>query len=268
MLEVLTEAGIDCEVVTGTSAGALIGAAYCCGKLASFKEKAMEISLTDIPSLLSPSWSLQGLFSGKNALEFLNDSLTVDLIEELPKKFGATAVDLLSGDLVEFKSGEIRSVLRSTISIPALFTPVASEGRLLVDGGLIDVLPIHLARELGAEFVIAIDLYGSTAESPVPLVEQKKGIQNALAFISEKMRGKRSKRMNLISVIESTFAAIQKNSTQMRLKEFPADLLIQPAVLKVGVLDFHRAQPVIEIGRIAALEALPRLQAALRDSEG
>jgi NTE family protein len=269
VLEVLTEAGIDCQVVTGTSAGALIGAAYCCNKLSEMKAKTKTISLKDIPSILSPAWSMQGFSNGKNALDFLSDFMTVDRIEDLPKSFGATAVDLLKGELVEFSSGDLREVLRSTISIPGLFTPIAIDGRLLVDGGVVEVLPIDLTRKLGADFVIAVDLYGSNAEAPVSLPARKplwpKGLKSALSYISGNPRGEKAKQLNLIKIIEATIAAIQKSSTQLRLREHPADILIQPAVSKVGALDFHRAEPVIEIGRIAAQEILPLLREKLKE---
>lgn len=270
ILEVFSEAGIEFDIVTGTSAGALVGAAYSCGKLSSMKEFSQQIALRDIPHLFSPSWSFEGVFSGKNALEHISEALPVERLELLPKKFGATAVDLLKGELVEYTEGNLKSVLRSSISIPGLFTPVSSEGRLLVDGGIIEVLPVRLARHLGADFVVAIDLYGSSAPSPIPLNQGKelwpKGIQTALNFLSEKIRGGKSKSMksmNLIKVIEATFAVIQKTSTALRLEKFPADVLIQPAVANVGVLDFHRAEPIIEIGRITAREALPGLKAIL-----
>lgn len=267
VLQELAEAGIEFDVVTGTSAGSLVGAAYCCGKLETFGEKAKSITLTDIPSLLSPSWSLHGLFSGKNAIEFLSDVLTADTIEALPKTFGATSVDLIGSELIEFVSGDLRSALRASISIPGLFTPVFKDGRTLVDGGLIEVLPVHLARKLGATFLVAVDLYGSNAPSPVALSSPKKpnGILNAMSYISQKVLRREADRMNLIQVVEATFSTLQKHCTELRLRENPADLLIRPAVSKVGVLDFHRAEPVIEIGRIAAKEILPQLKKALED---
>jgi NTE family protein len=267
VLEVFSEHGIDFEIVTGTSAGALVGASYACSSLEALRTIAGDIKLTDIPLLLSPSWSLEGLFSGRNALDRLNAALTIERIENLPKKFGATAVDLLRGELVEFTDGDVKTVLRSSFAIPGLFTPVSLDGRLLVDGGIIEVLPVSLCRRLGADKIVAVDLYGSSAPPPIQLKQKKelwpKEIQSALSFLSERIRGGKSQRMNLIKVIEATMAVIQKNSTELRLANNPAEIVIRPAVSQVGVLDFHRSEAIIEIGRIAAREALSEVKSLL-----
>ena len=267
VLEVLSKAGINCQIVTGTSAGALVGAAFCSNKLDALKERSKEISLKDIPMLLSPSWSRQGLFSGKNTLELLNDLLSVELIEDLPIIFGATAVDLLTAELIEFHQGNLKSIVRSSISIPGIFTPISWNEKLLVDGSLREVLPVHLARKLGADFVIGVDLYSSTAEAPV-LVPPRKvlwpaGIQNAISFLSEKILGTKEPQLNIIRILEMTAFIVQKQLTELRLRDNPVDFMICPSVARVGMLDFHRSEPVVEIGRIAARNALPEIERLL-----
>lgn len=263
VLEALTAAGFDFQIVTGTSAGALVGASYAANSLDKLKSLACEIKLTDIPLLLSPSWSMEGLFSGKNVLENLRLTLGVKHFEELSRVFGSTAVDLFSGELMEFTSGELETALRASFAIPGLFTPVTSGERLLVDGGISEVLPVELCRRLGADKVIAIDLYGSTEKTPLDLHAKKERnpIQSALSFLSEKILDRQSKRMNLIKIIEATISVIQKNITSLRLATHPADFVIQPKVRDVGTLDFHRAEVVIQLGRMAALEAVPQLGA-------
>ena len=246
ILEVLTEAGIDCDIVTGTSSGALVGAAYASGRLAQLRELSKNISLRSIPRMLSPAWSREGLFSGKNAFDMLSGAISAETIEELDKPFGAVAVDLLKSELVEFTRGNLKTILRASISIPGLFTPVSLDGQLLVDGGIIEVVPVELNRKLGADFIIAVDLYSSLEVTTSPALP-----------------GAKEKKMNLIRVIESTLATIQRTSTQLRLKEYPAEIVICPAVAKVTFLDFHRSETVIEIGRNAALAALPKIRELL-----
>ncbi len=273
VLHAFKDAGIECDVVTGTSVGALVGASYAAGRLLELEEKSAKIKLVEIPKLLSPTWSKKGMFSGKNILELFGEIIPVNNIEELSIKFAAVAADLESSSTVVFSSGEISKALRASISIPAIFTPVLDGGRVLVDGGVLEPLPIAQARELGAEYIIAIDLFGNenTSES---LKTQKEvfpeGINSALNYfktLSEKFLlssdGEGEATPHIISIIEKTLSLSQKQLTELRLKEYPPDIIISPPVANVGVLDFHQGAPVIEIGRKAAEEIIPKIKEAI-----
>ncbi len=279
VLKALEEAGIHADVVAGTSVGALVGAVYCAGRLERLEERAAAISLTDIPLLLSPSWSFKGLFSGKNAIELLNDIIEFEQIEDLPKPFAAICSDLNRAEVVTLTTGALKEAIRASISIPAVFTPVTRGELLLVDGGLVDPVPVQAARALGAELVIAVDLFGTQPEchssAPKRGFREKlwpAGLSNALNYLrsvapkapKNEDPVPRERAVSMIDVLELTLAASQRLLTEYRLRENPADIVICPEVHDVGLLDFHRGEPVIELGFAAAKAAVPELEKLLR----
>jgi NTE family protein len=277
ILQVFQEHGIEFDVVTGTSIGALVGAVYAGGSLAQLEQTAESIKLKDIPLLLSPSWSLSGFFSGQSALEMLETLVPFETIEQLPKTFAAVSVDLATEQLVVMDSGNISEAVRASISIPAIFTPVRRQQQILVDGGLLEPIPVELCRALGATHVIAVDLFGNRQEAPMTEAPDKSilpiHLTNALSYLrslpdrlmqqisasgNDRASGN-SPSVNFIEIIEATLAISQRQLTLARLDEHPADTLLQPAVSKVGLLDFHRGAPVIELGRKCAEACLPEI---------
>ncbi len=281
ILKRLNAAGIDCEIVTGTSMGALVGAVYAANNLDKFEEEVCKIKITDVPLLLSPTWSTSGFFSGRNALEHLMNLIGYDYIEQLPKPYASVSVDLDSSTIVPATSGNIRQAIRASSAIPAVFTPVALTDSLLVDGATMDPVPVEINKKLGADFVIAVDLFGESYYSP-KVKEQNslraiwpEGIRNALSYVHSlgerwfggfyvKEEEKHSKRSaHLIQIIERTLAITQRSITAARLAQHPPNFIIRPPVSHVGLLDFHRAEPIIAIGEKTMDEYIDRLLEAI-----
>ena len=283
VLKALRDEGIEFDVVAGTSIGALVGAVYAAGSLDELEDTARSISLKDIPLLMSPAWSKKGFFSGKSALELLNELIGCDLIEELPKRFAAVSADLKSGETVVFTEGNVHQAVRASISIPAVFTPVVIDDRILVDGGLVEPVPVEICKSLGADVVVAVDLFGQSldCEQGAALSDLNErrmlpsSISTALGYlnsISNKLQltewlGGDSddphRAVNIIDIVEGTLAVSQRLLTAYRLCEHPPDLLIQPKVTDVGLLDFHRGDPVMEIGQTVARDSLPEIKRLL-----
>jgi len=275
VIKTLEDAGLKADVVAGTSVGALVGAVYAAGNLALLEQEALAITITDIPRLLSPAWSLSGFFSGKNVLEVLSEIIDVENIEELKIPFAAASADLFTAERVIHTSGALHQAIRSSISIPGIFTPAFCGDRLLIDGGTLEPLPVEPARRLGADFVIAVDLFGKQCEAPAeenaPEAKVASSLQTALSYLrqaaaklpwsSSTVNGKPLP--TIVEVIERTLAVSQRELTCLRLKEHPAEILIQPDTRGVGLLDFHRGAAVMEQGVRAAKEALPEIKAAL-----
>ncbi len=274
VLNALTQAGINCEVVSGTSIGALVGAIYAGGNLGKLEEESLGIKLTDIPRLLSPAWSLEGFFSGKNALERLSDFINVERIEELTKPFAAVSVDLRAGAVHTFTEGPVGEAIRASISIPAVFTPVRVGEHVLVDGGTMEPVPVEAARALGADLVIAVELFGNQSAGEVPREKQTPSasrlvkVQSALNYLRSLTQkgtttGIGERDSNIIEIIERTLALSQHTLTNLRLQLSPPDFLIQPAVSHIGLLDFHRGVTGIEAGYRAAERVIPELKQRL-----
>lgn len=271
ILEVLEEAGISVDVVAGTSIGALVGVVYCSGKLTQLKSRLLDLKLAELPILLSPTWSKGGLFSAKNAFEELfSEFLSGETFEQLTKPFAAVSTNLTTGAPHTFSSGDLRSAVRSSMSIPALFTPVVINGEIFVDGGTVDPVPVEAAISLGATQVIAVDLFGNREKGTISGgAELSLGpIGSAVSYFrslgSKFFGGVESENLpNMLEILIDTFAISQKNITALRLKAAPPLFTISPPVSEVNMLDFHRAEPVIQLGRESAERALPQLKLAL-----
>ncbi|MDD2943531.1 MAG: patatin-like phospholipase family protein [bacterium] len=263
ILEALKNEGIKIDIITGTSMGALVGAAYAAGKLERFRLEAEKIRLQDIPRLLSPSWSWSGMFSGQNVIELLSSFIGVEKIEDLPITYAAIATNLTTGNAEALVKGSLTQAIRASISVPALFTPVMIEGRAYIDGGASEPLPISAARALGADVVVGIDLFGNALPCPPgnnpPGSSRPSPVQSALSYLEslpEKFRPRlgnkdttsRSSSGHVFEILEKTLVINQKHLTRLRLKEDPADILISPAVANVSILDFHRFRDVVRAG--------------------
>ena len=284
VLQALERVGIIPEIVTGTSAGALVGASYASGTLETFTEDVKKISLTDIPLLLSPTWSTKGLFSGKNALEMLNQYLSAENIEELPKRYAAVSVDLTTSQPYYHCNGNLKTAVRASIAIPGLFTPVVDDSRVLVDGGILDPVPTEINRKLGAEYVIAVNLFPPQSNMVEELLDTDKAnsteerilpktIDSAVQYLNQlstlipitipgitiNESDESSPIKTIIDVIESTLAVSQQHLTEMRFNAHPPDLVIEPDVRDIGILDFHRGDAFIERGVEAVERVLDKL---------
>lgn len=223
VLKALDEAGLKPAFVAGTSVGSLIGALYCAGL--SWQQIWQEAEELDWPDLVKVTMPTMGLVN-PDKLETLVDSLVARLtagttIEELPIPFRAVAVDLVSGKETILASGPVGRAVRASCSIPGIFTPLDDGKRLLADGGVVNNLPARQVREMGADFVIAVDLVYCGWD------QQKKP-------------------SNLLEVLfASTFIFMGNTGAQGR---DISDLLVVPALAGFGFHDMSRKQEMLDLG--------------------
>jgi NTE family protein len=288
VLNALAQAGIEFDIIAGTSIGALVGAAYAAGRLKNLEEASTKIKLTDIPLLLGPTWPKQGLFSGRKILKLLNEIINVKNIEDLRKRFAAVCVDLKNEEIVTFTSGNLHQAIRASIAIPAVFTPVIFEGKFLVDGGVLEPVPVQAAHSLGADFIVAVDLLGTsrfeTTDTGAKRILKEElwpsGANSVTSYLpsiwenssyeetfDSKGKGRRQE-PGIIDIIQRTSIITQKGLTAYRLKEFPPDFIIRPPLSHVGILDFHRGNLTIKIGEEATKAVLPKLNEKIARMEG
>ncbi len=161
----------------------------------------------------------------------------VERIEDLQKPFAAVSVDLNKAEVVTFRSGNLKKAIRASTSIPGVFKPVSYEDKILVDGGVLESVPLDAVRSLGADYIVAVDLLTDIS-----------GNQNF-------DRGKPS----LIEIVQRSSIVAQRKITEYKFKENPPDVVIRPPLSQVGVMDFHHGGPIVEIGRETAQKALPEL---------
>jgi NTE family protein len=199
-------------------------------------------------------------------------------IEALPRPFAAVATDLRSGAEVVLREGDVLEAIRASVAIPGLFTPQRWRGRLLVDGGLANPLPVDVARQLGADFVIAVSVLKLHDDSMPRTVEHHRLTTQLLArFLAGYQVPQAAGAgeppphpdddaeddIGLIEVLSKAAGVIQARIAAGRLREQPPNCFIAVPVQEIGVFDFHCAAEVVEAGRAAAREALPEIQSAL-----
>jgi NTE family protein len=259
VIRALEQAGIRPDVVCGTSVGALVGAAYAAGELDRFEQWLFEMRMKDVIGLGDLSLS-GGVLKGERLMEFLRRSFADRPIGELGVPFGAVSTALHTGTEVWLREGSTVEAVRASIALPALFTPVLRDGMTLVDGGLVNPVPVSLARAMGAEIVIAVDLSSDilgrrlTAASPVA----KPG--NPIDEWIRKLRGDHPRLPSVADVLASSIHIMQARITRSRLAGDPPEVLVSPRVAHLGLFDFHRAEEAIEEGRRATEAILYNLR--------
>jgi NTE family protein len=282
VLEELETAAIPIQYVAGTSAGAMVGAVYAADRLEAFRDTMCALTRRRVLSLFDPIWPRSGLLEGRRSLELIRPHVG-ERIEGLSRSFAAVATDLCSGAEVVLREGDVLEAIRASIAIPGLFTPHRWRGRLLVDGGLTNPLPVDVARQLGAQFVIAVSVLALPDDSLPRRAEPQKLTAQLLArFLDsgEAPRRRAAKKappeperdlaydIGLIEVLSKSTGVVQARIAAARLREQPPDCLVAvPMRGSIGLFDFHRAEEAVEAGRAAAREALPEIRSALLAAE-
>ncbi len=291
VLQALQEKGVQVDVVAGTSMGALVGAFFAAGRGSVLRELADDLDWRRLRQFFwEVSLSRSGLTDGRRLLEELRKLLGVKEFRELDLPFRAVATDLGTGGEVVLSSGNLLQALRASFSIPGVFSPVRISRRLLVDGGLVNPVPVNVARAMGAQKVIAVDVSPNVGPKEMPLLPNKKDpepIRGPLLLPKERAEEERS---GPAQMLDRFFAEIEKKAMQLRdsVKDAaskpavaevltrsvlimeaqiarsrrlvePPDLLVEPKVGDIGTLEFQRADESIAAGYAAAMQALDSL---------
>ena len=157
VLHALREAGVSPDIICGTSIGSLVGATYAAGEMDEFESWVLGLGKRKVFGFMDFNLG-GGLLKGEKIIDFWRENFVQETMEELGAPFGCVATDLQTGAEVWLRKGSIAEAVRASIALPGLFTPVMREGRLLVDGGLVNPVPVSLARAMGADIVIGVDL--------------------------------------------------------------------------------------------------------------
>jgi len=284
VIKALEEAGIQVDFISGSSMGALIGAAYASGIPIDTLEKiAINTDWVTVAKLFVPGFSTAGLVDGKRVKGFLG-SIYGDLrIEDCPIPFAATAADISTGKLYIINRGSLLEAIRASISIPIVFTPVRYQDILLVDGGLVDPVPIDIVKEMGADYIIAVHvIHGRLAsekgeyiqiENPEPqtsatwkstsewLIKQLKMDSNK---IKESKKApieteNNSKTLGIGRISENTLYIAQDIIARLQIELYKPDLVIEPDTRNINLYEFYRGKDAIEIGYNEAKKVLMSL---------
>jgi NTE family protein len=270
VIRALEKAGIRPDLVCGTSSGALVGAAYAAGELDRFEEWLLGLGLTDVISLMDVNLS-GGLIKGERLMDFFRSKFVDRPVDELDMPFAAVATALHSGAEVWLREGSTIDAVRASIALPALFTPVMRDGRILVDGGLVNPVPVSLARAMDADVVIAVDLNSDilgrhthknhepetrTAETG----EWMNKLQQSLSALMPARSSDEPDPPAMLDIIAASINIMQVRIGRSRMAGEPPDLIVAPRLSQLGLFDFHRSREAIDEGRRAMEAALPNLR--------
>ncbi|CAG0909307.1 unnamed protein product [Cyprideis torosa] len=293
ILRSLIEAGITPDVVAGTSIGAVVGGFYACGQLDALEDWVTRLSFSRVVSLMDFRFN-GGLIEGDRLFKSLGEDLKISEqnIESLKVPFGAVATHLDRGTEVWLREGSVLKSVRASAALPGLFSPTRLNGHWLVDGGLVNPVPVSLCRALGADFVIAVDLNGnqlshqvgteksaldSELKGEVDTKEASNGFSlnlsrevvrdkfyDALQGVVDRFRDTDVVTESVPSIMDTAIKSINIMSiriTRSRLAGDPPDILLRPQLNHIGLMDFHRASEAIEQGKRESLRQGDTLQA-------
>jgi NTE family protein len=280
-LRTLLAHGIVPNVVVGTSIGAVIGGAYAAGQLDALEEWARSLQPRNILGYLDIRLNGSGLIGGDKLASQLEAAIGSTLIEDLPLKFATVATEVRTGHEIWLTHGRMVDAMRASYALPGIFSPVLVGDRWLVDGALVNPVPVSAARALGAEIVIAANLssdvfthsttiysHGPSAEAPEAVIAPEPPKRGFGRLFSAERTMKREffgggGRPGISSVMVDAFNIMQDRITRARLAGDPPDLLITPRVGQIGWFDFHRADDLIAHGARAAERAIDSIQEAI-----
>jgi NTE family protein len=270
VLRVLESEGIVPDLVCGTSIGALIGAVYLGGTLPDLENWALKLTKARISRFFDFDFGQGGIIAGRRVLQILHPALLEASVDQLRKPFVSVATDLNTGHEVWLREGSVVDALRASYAIPGLFPPVAVGSRWLVDGALVNPVPVSVCRALGAELTIAVnlnaDVFGPApaGEDALDLEQRDVAVEGSkLGVIREYFR-RRNGTPSTFSVLARSLHIVQDRISRARLAADPPDVMIAPRLGHIGYLEFHRAAECIAAGEDAARQAVPRIREVIR----
>ena len=271
VIRALETAGIHPDLVCGTSVGALVGAAYAAGELDRFEQWVLGMRIKNVVGFMDVSLA-GGLLKGERVMQFFRRNFVDRPIEQLTMPFAAVATALQTGAEVWLREGSTVDAVRASIALPAFLTPVLRDGVVLVDGGLVNPVPVSLARAMGADKVIAVDLssdrLGRRLSANVQVEAPDSAIGEWMRKLQENLGGlipahpsDQFRPPSMPDVLFSSIDIMQVRITRSRMAGEPPDFVVSPRLAHLQMLDFHRAKEAIEEGKRAVAAILHNLRA-------
>lgn len=280
VINALERAGIRIDVVAGCSVGALVGAAYATQRLTLMERWVRSFSYWQVIRLMDFSWQRGGLLRGERVFSHVRELIGKNNIEQCGLPFGAVATNLSTGRELWLTEGDLHQAVRASCSMPGLLAPVSWNGYWLVDGAVVNPVPISLTRALGADIVIAVDLQHdahlmqqdllsvtpeSGDEHPQPQPDSWSG--RLRQRISNLKLRKVNHTPGAMEIMSTSIQVLENRLKRNRMAGDPPDVLLQPFCPQISTLDFHRAEEAIEAGRLSVEKKMDELLPLVRDRQ-
>ncbi len=268
VIETLEQHGYEIRSIVGSSMGALIGGLYCCGVLDEYRDWILTLDRLKVAKLLDFAFSKPGIIKGNKVFLVIEGMMGNVTIQELPLAFTAVATDITHQKEVWLQRGRLLDAVRASIAIPTIFTPVTYKNRILIDGGVLNPLPIAPTLADITDLTIAVKLDGATtANYQVALPEQEKENQRRLHSIflelfektglgRNRETGNRDMELGLFDIVGKTIDTMQRALTQCKMAGYSPDIIIDIPADACGFYEFHRGYEMIELGRMIARDTL------------
>lgn len=280
VIAALSEAGIEPDIVCGTSIGSLVGAAYVAGRLADLRQWAEKVTWREIVGLMDVRLTGGGLVEGRQVTAFLRELGVSGPVESYARPYAAVATDLATGREVWLQSGPIDEAVRASIAMPGIFSPARIGDRWLVDGGLANPVPVSVCRALGADVVVAVNLNGDLLtrrfaherdQAAAPSGVSAEALDRVLQYLPAALRQQASQiaprllpqgpsAPGYFDVLANSINIMQDHITRSRMAGEPAHVVLTPRLGDIGLMEFNRAKEAIEEGQACVAQALPVLR--------
>lgn len=265
-IEALTERGYHISAVVGASMGALIGGIYCAGKIEELKQWVCSLGQTDVVRMLDFSLSKRYVLKGQKVIDQLKDIMPDAPIERLPIPFRAIASDLTTQREVVFSKGSLYRAIRSSISIPSVLRPITIGEHVLVDGGIVNPLPLNrVPKEADYDLLVSVNVSApaSIKVEQERLAAQKRRLESQRVLSVERIMSTLSSdkvASNYMTLMSSVLELqIQRNTVQAQ-KITPPDIAVNIPINRFGVFDFHHAKRIIRVGYEEMIKALDGME--------
>lgn len=254
----LEENNYEIKSIAGCSIGSLIGGVYAAGKLEQLEQWMRSISKLDIATLLDLSWGKGGIFKGDKIINTLIELLEDIQIEELDIPFTAVAADLITEKEVWINKGSLFDAIRASVSLPLFFTPVKRNNTILIDGGVLNPVPIAptfndntdltIAVNLGGALITENDLAKDTVQANSSGNNFQQGVKKFIESFDIKEKAPKTKNWGMYDVADKAFDTMQSTIARLKIASYPPDVDIEIARNACGTLEFDRAAEMIELG--------------------
>jgi NTE family protein len=270
VIEELEKQGFEIHSIIGTSMGALVGGVYALGKMEEYKDWLYSLDRMKVFALVDFTLSSQGLVKGDKVLNKMKEFIPDAKIEELKIHYAAVAADIVNKKEVVFTKGSVFKAIRASMAIPTVFTPVKTKNGLLVDGGVINNIPLNHAKRESGDLLIAVNV---NADIPLekPAVSKKEDKANQSAYqqkikefyqhLQEILPSNKEEKLGYFDLINKTIGMMTSHIGQTNLKNHPPDILMEISREACTTYDFYRAKELVQMGRHAALKSLDKHKA-------
>lgn len=253
ILNGLAKIGIKPDLISGCSIGALVGAAHAGGNLGRLEQWVRGFTKLQVMSLLDPTFSGRGLFSGDKVFNVIANGMKQKDFSETKLPFGVVATDLNTGRELWMQDGDMISAVRASCAMPGIFVPIYRNDHLLIDGAVVNPVPVSLARAMGADVVIAVNLAGEQHHK-FNVEEEEEEEEGVIRQWLSRIRPERSVKdkdpalPSMWSVMSGAIDIMQERITRARMAGDPPELELKPRVSDINIMEFYRAEEAIAEG--------------------